>query len=120
MGLFDSFFVECPECNNELEFQSKSGECCLNNYNQKNLSTKVAIGINGDIVRCQFCNSRIKFIFEAKIVKIELVNLGKRKMFNYDGNFNPKHPYSIKRQKEISKWFMEKEKNNSPHKEKRK
>ncbi len=33
MGMFDSVWVKCPNCGIYNEFQSKSGECILANYN---------------------------------------------------------------------------------------
>lgn len=106
MGMFDSLYVNCPECGNELEFQSKSGECFCSSYKKGSLTPQVAIGMDGDVVRCQFCNYRIKLICNIPIkVKIKLESLGKRKGFNYNGNYNPKHSYSIERQKHLSKIF---------------
>ena len=32
MGMFDSIFVKCKECDAEVEFQSKVGDCCLASY----------------------------------------------------------------------------------------
>lgn len=29
MGMFDTIIIECPECGNEIECQSKSGDCTL-------------------------------------------------------------------------------------------
>lgn len=32
MGLFDRVYVDCPNCGNQVEFQSKGGECDLVNF----------------------------------------------------------------------------------------
>lgn len=107
MGMFDSLYVKCPNCKKELEFQSKSGRCLLDNYNKNNLSPEVAVGINETIVRCQFCNKRIKLECNIpKKVKIRLI-ITKGRKFDYDGNYNPEHPNSIKRQKELAKMLGE-------------
>lgn len=29
MGMFDTIVIECPNCGNEIECQSKSGDCTL-------------------------------------------------------------------------------------------
>ena len=29
MGMFDSLIVKCPNCNEQVEFQSKAGGCNL-------------------------------------------------------------------------------------------
>ncbi len=106
MGMFDSLYVKCPKCNNKLEFQSKSGICCLDNYNKSNLTPEVAIGMNGTIVRCQFCNNRIQLVCKIpRKVKLKLKVNGKRTKFDYDGNHNPKHPHSIKSAKELDEIF---------------
>lgn len=118
MGMYDSFMILCPKCKHELEFQSKTGSCMLANYGKKpkgmkkdylyyfkTLSPDVAIGLMGDVVRCMFCNSKVelKMNIPASVkVKAVIVKYKKRK-FIYDGNYNPKHPDSIKRMKEINK-----------------
>lgn len=100
--MFDSLHVKCPKCSNELEFQSKSGECMLSDYTKKDLTPMVAIGMDGNIVRCQFCNNRIQLVVQMPTkVKFKLVNKGNKIKFDYNGNYNPKHPESIKRAKEL-------------------
>lgn len=88
MGMYDSLFVKCPNCKHMLEFQSKSGRCSLDRYSEKNLVPEVAIGLHGDIVKCDFCNKNI--IVRCQIprkVKIKLsVTTAKAR---YNGNFNP-------------------------------
>ena len=36
MGMFDSLIVRCPECGKNIEFQSKSGDCNLDEYRLDN------------------------------------------------------------------------------------
>lgn len=110
MGMFDSLYIKCPKCNHKLEFQSKSGECALSVYRKDNLDTDVAIGLDGDIVRCQYCNKRIKIkcnIPKKAKVKLTITNGLK---FDYEGNHNPKHPYSIKQIKKLDKLFVKEQK----------
>lgn len=104
MGMFDSLNTECPKCGNDIEFQSKSGECLLTNYNKKfPLSAQVAVGMNGDIVRCQFCKKRIRLECNLPLnIKFKLV-ITKGRKFDYEGNYNPKHPYSIKKGMELAR-----------------
>lgn len=103
MGMFDSLYVKCPKCRNKLEFQSKSWVCGLYGFTKKNLSPEVAMGMDGDILRCQFCNKRIRLKCNLpKVMKFKLV-ITKGKKFDYEGNYNPKHPYSIKRSKKLAK-----------------
>lgn len=110
MGMFDSLYVDCPKCSKQLEFQSNSGECYLSGYKKGNLTPEVAVGMDGNIVRCQFCNKRIKLVCQIpRRVKLKLV-ITKGLRFDYEGNYNEKHPHSIKRQKELSKIFAKSEK----------
>jgi len=60
MGMFDSLYVNCPKCKKQLEFQSKSGECLLSVYTKESLTPQVAIGMNGDIVKCKSCGNSFK------------------------------------------------------------
>lgn len=32
MGMFDSVYVPCPRCGTQCEFQTKAGECFMDNY----------------------------------------------------------------------------------------
>ena len=44
--MFDSVWVNCPICKKINEFQTKSGECILNNYSLKNCPKIVLEDIN--------------------------------------------------------------------------
>ena len=46
MGLYDSVWVECPNCGKENEFQSKSGECNLFDYTLENCPDNVLEDVN--------------------------------------------------------------------------
>ncbi len=87
MGLFNSLYIKCPDCGNELEFQSKSGECAMSVYNDSNLSPTVAVGMDDDIVRCDFCNNNFELNCDIpETVKVQLIKT-KRKEF-YKGNYD--------------------------------
>lgn len=60
MGMFDSICLKCPSCGRELEFQSKTGSCMLDRYDEKNLPIYVAAGINDTIVSC-VCGVNVQF-----------------------------------------------------------
>lgn len=102
MGMYDSFITKCPHCKHRLEYQSKSGECMLSNYDVSNLPCGVAIGINGDIVLCQFCDKNIKLKCIIPEVVTTVTEVTDEK-YHYEGNYNPKHPKSIKRNNELAK-----------------
>lgn len=41
MGMYDSIWVNCPNCKKESEFQSKGGDCFLANYTLENCPNDV-------------------------------------------------------------------------------
>lgn len=46
MGMYDSVWVKCPRCKKENEFQTKSGECILENYTLENCPEDVLMNVN--------------------------------------------------------------------------
>ena len=52
MGMFDSVIAECPKCGDDVEFQSKAGECCLIRYYPDNVPAVIASDIAGDTSPC--------------------------------------------------------------------
>lgn len=53
MGMFDSLIVKCPKCGKGVEFQSKAGECLLNDYNLSTVPSEIAIDLNGETETCE-------------------------------------------------------------------
>jgi len=107
--MYDSFFTKCPKCGKELEFQSKSGACGLYCYGkgQKDgpLLVYDAIGLDGDVILCQFCNAHIQFELLNKMPKARFKLKLTKQDYRYRGNYNPDHPDSIKEQKRLKKLF---------------
>jgi len=101
MGVFDSFFIACPKCGKDLEFQSKSGPCALENYKYK-CPVEVAIGINGDIVNCEFCGCNWKINFNLPKMIIPTLS---RTSFpkDYSGNYNLALPENKKKIEDLKK-----------------
>jgi hypothetical protein len=88
MGCFDSLYIKCPKCGSELEFQSKSGPCELMDFTAENkdLPAQIAIGMQGDVVKCAVCDSNWKL--ECNIPEIVTVKLAPTtKKERYPGNF---------------------------------
>lgn len=46
MGMFDSLYVECSKCHEQIEFQSKAGACRLDSYNLSDCPPAIA----GDLI----------------------------------------------------------------------
>ena len=49
MGMFDSVWAPCPKegCTGEAEFQSKSSECLLRNYDIDSVPMEIAVDVSG-------------------------------------------------------------------------
>lgn len=46
MGMFDTVLVNCPNCDLEVGFQSKSGECILEEYSLTDCPDDVLSNVN--------------------------------------------------------------------------
>lgn len=58
MGMFDSLIVQCPKCQEDVEFQSKAGPCNLNKYDMDDCSPSVAVDLIGQHTQCQ-CGAEV-------------------------------------------------------------
>lgn len=74
MGLFDTVTFPCPDCGEQLEFQSKGGECGMYTYDGRE---KVPVGVASDLggsVMCRSCGHT--FTAKAKkTVRVKLVRV---------------------------------------------
>lgn len=52
MGVFDSIHVRCPACGANIEFQSKSGDCFLQNYSLFSAPADVIVGTSPEQCAC--------------------------------------------------------------------
>ena len=48
MGMFDSVYVDCPNCEKLVELQTKQGECLCKTYNLINAPPEVLLGVEGE------------------------------------------------------------------------
>ena len=75
MGMFDSIYVSCPTCDEQIEFQSKAGPCDLKRYHYKNVPAAIAMSISGETEICKYCNDKVTLICDdvriAMIIKDE-------------------------------------------------
>lgn len=46
MGMYDTVLVNCPNCNEEHQFQTKSGQCSLDVYTLENCPDDVMVNVN--------------------------------------------------------------------------
>lgn len=55
MGMFDSVLVKCPECNKDIEFQSKADECMCRTYSISNAPNSIKGDLHGETQICDTC-----------------------------------------------------------------
>jgi len=62
MGLYDTIIFNCPNCEEEIEAQSKSGDCCLGSYSHLEVPVDVSLDANRHApFECPKCHSFWKF-----------------------------------------------------------
>ena len=49
MEMFDQVYVDCPECNHEVEFQSKAHDCTLGTYDLNSAPNEIKADLIGQI-----------------------------------------------------------------------
>ena len=65
--MFDSVWVRCPICQDESEFQSKSGDCLLYNYTLENCPDDVLANVNRHAPNtCENCGAKFKVDIEKR------------------------------------------------------
>jgi len=55
MGMVDSVLACCPNCGAVLSFQSKAGECSLQEFSADAVPANIAVDIEGDVLACDEC-----------------------------------------------------------------
>ena len=53
MGMYDTVVLYCPKCSEEVDFQSKAGDCELNRYTVDFVPVEIAKAINGNTRKCK-------------------------------------------------------------------
>lgn len=59
MGMFNRVWVDCPECDTSVEFQSKSGDCTLASHHITHMPIDDLAGILGDCNECPKCGNMV-------------------------------------------------------------
>lgn len=60
MGMYDTVIVFCPNCGEELDFQSKAGECALFFYEEDCVPLAIAADIHGSTNECTICGTIVR------------------------------------------------------------
>lgn len=76
MGMYDSVFVNCPKCNKQNEFQSKSGGCFLDEYTLEDCPEDVLQNVNRHSpTKCDECGCMYQVDIEnRKAVEVVLID----------------------------------------------
>lgn len=79
MGMFDTVKVPCPVCKTLENFQSKSGDCVLGEYDLDRAPANVLMDVNRHSpYTCRSCGTKfeveVKFIASAKSVIYKAFN----------------------------------------------
>lgn len=73
MGMFDSVWFRCPKCEEDMEAQSKAGECSLIDYRSSSVPESIAKDIAGEWVYCKKCKTSYQIEDrKEKMVKMRL------------------------------------------------
>jgi hypothetical protein len=67
MGVFDTILFACPVCGNQIEKQSKAGDCRLNDYDQCVVPVEISKALENTEVDCSNCGNTfvVKYAFEV-------------------------------------------------------
>ncbi len=71
MGMYDSVMAKCPNCNTELEFQSKSGHCLLKRYSASSVPVEVVGGLDAE--KCHNCKKTVRLMGVPRITMSAVV-----------------------------------------------
>lgn len=74
--MFDSIYFKCKDCGEEIEAQSKSGDCILSKYNHDSVPADVAIDANRHAPFLCLCGSKYRFEDEGeKMVSLKIIKM---------------------------------------------
>jgi uncharacterized protein YbaR (Trm112 family) len=74
MGMFDIVNFNCPYCKDELEAQSKAGECNMIEYNHMQVPEEIASDLKNESILCSQCGSAFKITGIIPDVTLYLVD----------------------------------------------
>lgn len=76
MGMYDSVITACPDCGDEVEFQSKAGSCIGARYSLSRVPASIAEDIHDDSVVCRGCHRTVTIKIPSMIpslIEMEVV-----------------------------------------------
>ena len=66
MGVYNTILVPCPECDNKVEFQTKTGDCSLSIYNISCAPHEDIKGILGRSNYCKECDTAVNIMKDIR------------------------------------------------------
>jgi len=72
MGCFDSVIFDCPHCGNEIEGQSKSGDCGMRRYAPVEVPADIAAGLIDEKIYCVNCKNYFRVVGQIPIIHLRL------------------------------------------------
>ena len=76
MGMYDTVVFKCPNCNEDIEEQNKSGDCVLDRFRSDEVPVEIARDMISSYLRCDHCDQTFKMKFKNVVIKswgLELV-----------------------------------------------
>lgn len=80
MGMFDSVYFDCPNCETSIEHQSKAGRCFLDVYNNNNVPCEIAVDIENEDVFCDNCQETFKIKADSPITRVKMILVKKEEV----------------------------------------
>lgn len=69
MGVYDTVLVPCPKCGEVEQFQSKSGECLLDEYTLEECPEDILLDVNRHSpYTCEKCNTAFAVSIEEETI----------------------------------------------------
>ncbi len=62
MGMFDRVWFKCPSCGEDVEVQSKAGNCFLSDFDQGSVPLEIAKDIGGEPAYCRKCQNHFHVV----------------------------------------------------------
>lgn len=72
MSCFDSVYIRCPNCNENVRFTTKAGRCWMDEYKQHAVPLLLAAAIDGDVEECKNCHTKVVATFVSKITTVAM------------------------------------------------
>jgi len=67
MGMFDTLVIDCPECYEQVEIQSKAGRCCMDTYNIYTVPDEILLSLRDKHIVCEKCGHIVTISFNRVI-----------------------------------------------------